>query len=240
LDQTLFHLINEQWTSPALDLFMAALSNGAIWKPLLIAVVLSALFFGGFRGRAFIICLLLALAVAQQITGILKTAFDRHRPKQVESVRMVQLERTHPEFLTLFKRPVIRFSDQSDRNRAGPSFPSGHMVTNTIIAVYCTLFYRRRGWLYWIVTGAIGYSRIYLGAHWPSDIVGTLFLAIGEALLLLGLFELIWKTAARKWMPALFARHPSLTLGHGSSPTRRARHGTSPSDRRAGGSRYLL
>jgi undecaprenyl-diphosphatase len=225
LDQTLFHLINEQWTSPALDLFMAALGNSAIWKPLLIAVVLSALFFGGFRGRAFIICLLLALAVVQPIVGILKTAFDRHRPKQIESVRMVQLERTHPEFLTLFKKPVIRFSDQSDRDRAGPSFPSGHMVNNTIIAVYSTLFYRRRGWLYWIVTGAVGYSRIYLGAHWPSDIIATLFLAVGEALLMLGLFELVWRTTARKWAPNLYARHPSLIVRDVSnSPGKDASH----------------
>jgi undecaprenyl-diphosphatase len=210
LDQALFHLINEQWTSPTLDLLMAALSNGAIWKPLLIAVALGTLFFGGFKGRAFIICLVVALTVAELFTGILKTAFDRHRPKQVESVRMVQLQRTHPEFLTLFKRPTIRFSDQSDRNRSGPSFPSGHVVTNTIIATYCTLFYRRRGWLYWIITAAVGYSRIYLGAHWPSDIVATLFLAIGEALLLLGLFELIWKTAARKWTPDVYRTHRSL------------------------------
>jgi undecaprenyl-diphosphatase len=210
LDQTVFHLINEQWTSPALDLFMAALSNSEIWKPLFIGIGLSAFFFGGFKGRAFVVCLVLSLLIAELFTGILKAAVDRRRPKQVESVRMVEMQRTHPKFMTFFKRPTVRFSDQSDRNRSGPSFPSGHMTTNTIIAVYCTLFYRRRGWLYWIVSAGVGYSRIYLGGHWPSDILATLFLAVGEALLTLGLFEWIWKTVARKWAPAACAWHPSL------------------------------
>src|ERR1051326_3107198 len=125
---------SEEWASPVLDVFMAALSNGEIWKPLFVGIALAALLFGGFTGRAFIVCLLLALLITDPVTAILKTGFDRHRPKQVESVRMVQLQRTHPAFLTLFKKSVIRFSDQSDRNRAGPSFPSGHVVANTIIA----------------------------------------------------------------------------------------------------------
>src|SRR5438045_8949199 len=92
MDQSLFHLINEQWTSPVLDLFMAALSNGEIWKPLFIAIGLAALLFGGFSGRAFLVCLLLALAVADTVTGILKKAFDCNRPKEVERVRIVGLQ----------------------------------------------------------------------------------------------------------------------------------------------------
>jgi undecaprenyl-diphosphatase len=210
LDQTLLHFINQQWTSPALDLFMAALSDSKIWEPFFIAIGLSALLFGGFTGRAFVICLVLSLLITSQVTGLLKSAVGRHRPKHVENVRMVQLERTRPAFLTLFKKPTIRFSDSSDRNRSGPAFPSGHVTTNSVIAVFCTLFYRRSGWLYWVVAAAVGYSRIYLGAHWPSDVIATFFLAGGEALLLIGLFEVIWRSAGRKWMPQVFARHPGL------------------------------
>jgi undecaprenyl-diphosphatase len=212
MDQSLFHLINQQWTSPALDLLMAGLSDSQIWKPFLIAIGISALIFGGFKTRAFVICLVVSLSIAAMVTSTLKSSVARHRPKHVQSVRMVELQKASPKFLTLFKKPVIRFSDSSDRARSGPSFPSGHTVNNTVAATYFTLFYRRRGWLYWFVAAAVGYSRIYLGAHWPSDVGATLFLGIGEALLLLGLFEWIWRTGTRKWMPDLFARHPSLIL----------------------------
>jgi undecaprenyl-diphosphatase len=212
MDQALFHLINQPWTNPALDLFMAAMSNIDIWKPFLAIIVLLALVFGGFKARACILCLLIALLISEQVTNILKSAFGRHRPKQVESVRLVQLQRARPEFLTLFKKPTIRYSDETDRDRSGPSFPSGHMTNNTAIATCLTVFYRRRGALYWIITAIIGYSRIYLGAHWPSDVVATFFLAVGETLVILAALETVWRWAAGRWAPEIFARHPSLMV----------------------------
>src|SRR5439155_149764 len=119
MDQSLFHLINGQWTSPLLDLFMAALSDSKIWEPLFVAVGVSALFFGGFRGRAFVICLALSL-----------------------------------------------------------------LITNELI-----------------------------------DVITTFFLSVGESLLLIALFESIWRIVGRKWMPQLFARHPSL-VGHSNGRAR--------------------
>jgi undecaprenyl-diphosphatase len=212
MDQAIFHVINEQWTNPALDLFMAAMSDVQIWKPILILIALSIVIFGGFRARACIICLLLTLLFAEQVTNVLKSVVDRRRPKQVQKVRMIEMAKVTPAFLKIFHRPTVRWSDQSDRNlkRSGPSFPSGHATDNTVIALCLTLFYPRRGWLYWIVTAIIAYSRIYLGAHWPSDVAATFLLAAGETLFILGLFEVLWRRIGPKWFPRLHDEHPTL------------------------------
>ena len=211
MDQTLFQLINDRWTSPALDLFMAAVSDADVWKPLLVIIIFAALVFGGFRGRACIFCLLITIVLAEPVTNALKSAIGRPRPKHVNSVRMVRLEKGRPEFMSIFKKPVVRRSDESDKRRGDASFPSGHMTNNTIAAIILTLFYRR-GWLYWIFAALVGYSRIYLGAHWPSDVIGTIFLAAAETFFVLAILELIWRTMAKRFAPKIFERHPGLVI----------------------------
>lgn len=192
---------------------MAAISNPDIWKPLLVVVVLIPLIRGGFKGRALIFCIACTLLLNNSLTNSLKNFVDRRRPKQVERVRMVVLARTRPEFLTLFRPPKIRYSDETDRNESGPSFPSGHVTNNITVALVLALFYRRWGWLYFLVAGAIGYSRIYLGAHWPSDVLATIFLAAGETFLGLALLEWLWGLFGRRWFAGLYARHPRLLGG---------------------------
>src|SRR4051812_1707967 len=211
MDETLFYFINERWTNRVFDYVMPMVSASEIWKPFFVIAFVIALVVGGFRARACVISLLVILLLSDQMTKLIKTAVDRRRPKQVQTVRMLDLPKARPAFLKLFAIPVPRMSDHADRNlgRSGPSFPSGHTTNNTAIALCLTLFYPRRGSLYWIATALVGYSRIYLGAHWPSDVFATVLLAGGETLLLLALFESIWRSVGSRLLPEIFAAHPS-------------------------------
>ena len=62
------------------------------------------------------------------------------------------------------------------------SFPSNHAANTAAAAIFFQAIYPATGWLAWPLVVLIGFSRIYVGAHYISDVVGGWLLGAGFAL----------------------------------------------------------
>jgi undecaprenyl-diphosphatase len=65
------------------------------------------------------------------------------------------------------------------------SFPSGHTATSFACATVLAALVPRAAPAFYVLALAIGYSRVYVGVHWPLDVVGGAVLGVATALLLL-------------------------------------------------------
>ena len=90
-------------------------------------------------------------------------------------------------------RPKLYFKDQLSRIHfvkgvemlSVHSFPSGHTVTAFSLAVLFTYWSKNkaRGAIFLLYAVIVGYSRMYLGKHYPSDVLGGAATGIGTAYL---------------------------------------------------------
>lgn len=212
MDQEVFYLINHQWAHPALDRVMAVASSWDFWWPIVLfgCVVIFAL--GGFRARAMLISVGLAVGITDGVVvGTLKTAVGRPRPHEVlVGVRTLDLAKARPRVLALNKPLREKYSNPVNPPRTGKSFPSGHTANTFAVATGLTLFYRRWGWLAFVPAGLVAYSRIYVGSHWPVDVVASCLLGAGLAWLVVHTLAAAWKKWGGRWFPPVFARHPAL------------------------------
>jgi len=131
------------------------------WWPLVIGGLLAMAIWGGGKGRvAILIAIVLFTLTDQFASTVIKNLVERPRPcHEVEGVRV--LYRCGKTF----------------------SFPSGHAMTSMAAAIFFGLMFRRLLWLLIAASVLVSYSRVYLGVHYPFDLLAGWVFGGGLAVL---------------------------------------------------------
>lgn len=174
-DRAVFDAMNHVASNAVMDRVMPVLSSATLWfLPLGIAWLV---FFIGAnrRGRLIAIgCFLVITATDQLASNVLKPAFARPRPCNV-------VPSTH-----FFNDGTWLTTDKFGLTLYKPlfSFPSSHAANVAGQAAYWGMFYPQIVPLLTAAAVAVGFSRVYLGHHWPSDILGGYVLGVLVALVM--------------------------------------------------------
>lgn len=152
LDYWLFEIINIQMSSPFLDVFFHPLSNK--WLIRFAVVFFMFMFFslGTPRLRWVIVLCGAALLTTDMTVVILKEVFSRVRP--CES----------------FEGAIV-MAGCSDSY----GFPSRHTADIFSMAVFLSAIYSSRSIWFMSIAVYLGFSRIYLGMHYPFDVMAGIF-----------------------------------------------------------------
>ena len=170
----------QSWASPTLTIIANAISLLGYTRAYVGIAVLLAF---GFRQR-LAISLLVVLALNGVFTDMAKTAVSMPRPDADTRVQALSLYAAE-----LRQRPADTPTDIEDSY----GFPSGHVSATTAFAVGLALLmpWRRRGWtlaVLWIT--AMAFSRMYLGRHFPGDVIGGVAVGLACLWLAFGVLKL--------------------------------------------------
>ena len=175
-DRSFFLFLNSLH-STSLDSLMQFLSGSAIWFPLLIYLFWSAYQICG-KKLTFTFVLFAVLAVvASDVTSsyVLKNLADRLRP-----CRELDL------------KPLIYSFGQKCGGKYG--FVSSHAANSMVLIIFSIFslsFSKTKSIALLIIPFAVGYSRIYLGVHYPGDILGGIVVGVIWGYLFFWMFKKI-------------------------------------------------
>jgi undecaprenyl-diphosphatase len=154
-DQQLFLAINEAH-SDFLDGIMILVSGKFTWMPLYLLLLFFIWKYYKNRIIEIFIYIAIIIGLTDQSSVLVKNYFERLRPCHEESLQS-----------------LIYLADGCG-GKFG--FVSSHAANSMALAIFMLLLFSpinsRYKWLLLIYTFLIGYSRIYLAAHYPSDVLG--------------------------------------------------------------------
>jgi undecaprenyl-diphosphatase len=156
LDRAVFLWINNQWANPYLDAFFSAitwLGNGWI----IFAVV--AIFFAVKRPDYLYQHLPWIIGV-MLLSGLCVFALKKIIPRP----------RPLTDFAPLIEAGKVHINVLGEQLRYR-SFPSGHTQTAFAAGVYLSLLLPRWAPLFIALAIAVGLSRVYVGSHFPLDVI---------------------------------------------------------------------
>lgn len=211
MDQHLLFLLNQRWTHPLLDRLLGTLSSMEFWVPLMVLGAVLLAWKHGIRGVACVVICLLGVALNEScIAQPLKKLTHRARPHQaLEGVRRVEVAGVRPRLLSIAHPMQVNRSGPPDPNdQKRRSFPSAHVLNSTLLGMVLWIFLRWSGWL--LLPLLMAWSRVYTGAHWPSDVLASLLLGVPFNLLLFRACESFWRGPLTRLRPHWTAACPTL------------------------------
>lgn len=171
IDTSLFFFLNHKVQNVVFDFLMPILTNLDYWRIPFILLAIFLLVFGKKNGRIAVLLLVLGITLSDQVcNNVLKPLVGRVRPCNV-------LENVH-----LLINCTKSFS-----------FPSSHATNIFTGMILFSYVYPRLKIALLSIAALVAYSRIYVGVHYPFDVVAGIALGITCAVSIIVLFQLLSK-----------------------------------------------
>ncbi len=185
IDKNLFYLFNQALHNPLFDVIMPFITNMDQIRLMqvkffyvigfLIWIILLAK--GRKTGRVVAILFIPTIFISDQLSShLIKSLVERPRPCHI-----------------LNGSPVLEHIRLLVDCGSGKSFPSSHAVNSFAGATLLSFYYRQWSWIFLFYASVVSFSRVYVGVHYPSDVVGGAIVGTGCALLLIFLWQKVEK-----------------------------------------------